>query len=164
MLISIKKKFVFFSNPKCGTTSIESALSPLCEIKINGTHIGKHLRPSDFANWEQLLSQQHSCKKLLKICTTRHPIDKLVSWYMYRCRPELKIKRPNRYLGETNFAQWCRRSMKQNTEEWFMQPNAQSVVDVVVPLKQIKKLEGFSDTLQILISTKTHLQNPNSQF
>ena len=148
MLISIKKKFVFFSNPKCGTTSIEARLSPLCEISINGTRDGKHLKPSDFTSWETLLRQYHSCEKLLKICTTRHPIEKLISWYTYRSRPELKIKNSQRYLGNTDFSEWCRQEMKKDHDEWFFQSSNDKLdVDIVVPIKYIHKLEKLFSNL-----------------
>lgn len=147
MLISLKKKFVFFSNPKCGTTSIEAGLTPFCEISINRTRDGKHLKPSDFASWEKLLRQYHSCEELLKICTTRHPIEKLISWYTYRSRPELKRKRPERYLGNTDFSEWCHQEMKKDENEWFQSSNDELDVDIVVPIKFIPKLESFFSKL-----------------
>lgn len=141
MLISLKHNFVFFSNPKCATTSIENLFGKHFEIRIDSTKYGKHLRPSEFEKWTDLLAKNHNVPLLDKICTARHPVDKLISWYTYRSRPILKKKRPNRYLGDTDFREFCKAGMKKSGSLFFYNyKRNRYLVDIVVPLEHISRL------------------------
>ena len=158
MIISLKHQFVFFSNPKCATTSIEAALKNHCEIRISGTKYGKHIPPSKFSNWEKLLKTHHNCGKLKKICTARHPIEKIISWYTYRSRNKLKKINPQRYLGDTPFEDFCKSAMQANGNNFFHSSiNSKFLVDVVVPIEYLGHLSEYLESTlgqDLLIPTK----------
>ena len=159
MLISLKHQFVFFSNPKCATTSIESALRAHCEICISGTKYGKHLTPSQFSDWEKILKDRHNCGKLKKICTARHPIEKIVSWYTYRSRDKLKLINPQRYLGGTPFEDFCKSQMQLNGNSFFHSTRSSKfLVDVAVP---IEHLHYLSDYLGSILGKKLLINSAN---
>ena len=157
MLISLKHQFVFFSNPKCATTSIETALKDHCQICILGTKYGKHIRPSKFADWEKLLQNQHNCGTLKKICTARHPIEKIVSWYTYRSRDRLKTINPQRYLGGTSFEDFCKSEMQYNGNKFFYSTKSSKFfVDVAVPIEYLGHLSDYLESIlgqKLLIPT-----------
>ena len=167
MLISLKHQFVFFSNPKCATTSIEAALKEHCEICISGTKYGKHIRPSKFSDWEKLLINQHNCGKLKKICTARHPIEKIISWYTYRSRDKLKTINPQRYLGETPFEDFCKSEMQSNGNNFFYSTKSSKfLVDIAVPIEYLGHLSEYLESilgqkLAIPTANKSHDKTKN---
>ena len=144
MLVSLKHQFAFFSNPKCATTSIENYLKDHCEISINSTKYGKHIRPENFAGLRSFLRDQCNVTSLKTICTDRNPVDKLISWYTYRSRPRLKIKNSSRYLGDTDFRDFCRARMQKFPLKFYYNMQKSSYeVDFVVPLEHLYLLEAF---------------------
>ena len=144
MLVSLKHQFAFFSNPKCATTSIEQYLTKHCEISINSTKFGKHVKPRDFTKLSLFLESQCNITSIKKICTARHPIDKIISWYAYRSRPKLKNSRPDRYLGNINFKSFCRAQMQRNPINFFYNfTKSKFEVDFIIPIEHLKSLEIF---------------------
>ena len=123
MLISLKYNFIFFSNPKCATTSIENAIKKYREISLNSVNIGgKHISPHKFKqSWEPFLKEQYPKSiSYQKICTCRHPISKMISWYDYRCRKKLlSTQRKNRYLGNIPFEEWSLNEMQRRDTGFF---------------------------------------------
>lgn len=145
MLISLKYNFVFFSNPKCASTSIENAIKQYCEISLNSVNIGgKHISPQKFEqSWQPFLKKQYPKSiSYQKICTCRHPISKIISWYDYRCREKLlSTKRKNKYLGNTPFEEWCLKEMQKTNTGFFLNNNFKPVVDLIVPMSSLEVLE-----------------------
>ena len=145
MQISIKHGLTFLANPKCGTTSIESALKGRCEINISGTKIGKHLNAHKYLKiWEPFLKSQYPRQTFFIICTTRDPISKLISWYQYRSRSKL-IRSP-KYLGNTDFKEWCESKMLESTPAdhfFYDHEKDKLLVDIPVPISQFKRLDHF---------------------
>ena len=151
MLVSLKHQFAFFSNPKCATTSIENYLKDHCEISITSTKLGKHLKPKNFKKLERVLKKEFKIGDITKICTARHPVEKIISWYIYRSRPQLKTRKPDRYLGNTDFRSFCAESMQHAALDFFYEQERDACyVDYVVPIEHLTRLENFfSNTLGI---------------
>lgn len=151
MLVSLKYNFVFFSNPKCATTSIENAIKKYCEISLNSVNIGgKHISPHKFKkSWGPFLRRQYpKSSSYQKICTCRHPISKLISWYDYRCRKKLLAsKRKDKYLGDIPFEEWCLNEMKQTNTGFFLNKDFKSEVDLAIPITSLDVLEKHFCTI-----------------
>lgn len=143
MLISISKKLVILSNAKCGTTSIRAALSKKCEIRVGTTPQLKHINASKFTKiWEPFLSEKLGIDNPFVICTTRPPTSKIVSWYKYRSRGQ--IKGTKRYLGDIPFRDFCANCMKKQADKFFFDESTYKPwVDIAVPLENISILEAF---------------------
>ena len=145
MQISIKHGLTFLANPKCGTTSIESALKGRCEIDISGTKIGKHLDAQKYLRvWKPFLESQYPKRDFFIICTTRDPISKLISWYQYRSRS--KLFQSSRYLGNTEFEEWCKSKMlspKPADHFFYNHEKNKLLVDIPVPISQFTRLDHF---------------------
>ena len=94
MLIFIKEKLVFFATPKTASTSIETTLGNLCEVRLSKHPSVKH---TPYRKYKRLLEpfvqtvipEEPDC-----IAAFREPLDWLGSWYRYRARTEL-IGKPN---------------------------------------------------------------------
>lgn len=79
VLVSIKNRIALLSNPKCGTTSIEHALSGKCEIRTTNTAYFKHTDAVTFSKiWKPFLNKELGIHDLLTICSTRSPSSKLL--------------------------------------------------------------------------------------
>ena len=143
MLISLEKEIALLSNPKCGTTSIEKALGNKCDIKMTATKYFKHTDAYTFEKkWKPFLASQLGIKNLLSICTTREPTSKIISWYKYRSRPQLKGA--NRYLGDTPFREFCSQQMQLQADAFFFDVETKKLlVDIVVPIENIEILKTF---------------------
>ena len=145
MQISIKRGLTFLANPKCGTTSVEGAIKGRCEINISGTNIGKHLNAHKYlSTWEPFLRSQYPRQNFFVVCTTREPISKLISWYQYRSRSQLL--RSSKYLGNTNFEEWCKAKMLESKAPdhfFYCHEEDRLLVDIPVPMSQFKRLDHF---------------------
>ncbi len=100
MLIFIKEKLVFFATPKTASTSIETTLGTLCEIRLSKNPALKH---TPYRKYKRLLEpfvQTVMPEKPDCVAAFREPVDWLSSWYRYRSRKEL-IGKPNSTHGLT---------------------------------------------------------------
>jgi len=143
MLISLEKEIAILANPKCGTTSIENAIANKCDIKMTKTKYLKHTNAHTFEKkWKPFLASQLGIKNLLTICTTREPTSKIISWYKYRSRPQ--IKGSKRYLGDTPFHEFCSQQMQSQADAFFFDAETKKLlVDIVIPIEKIEILEDF---------------------
>ncbi len=94
MLIFIKERLVFFATPKTASTSIETTLGNLCEIRLSRHPSVKH---TPYRKYKRLLEPFVSTIIDVppdRIAAFREPVDWLGSWYRYRSRQEL-IGTPN---------------------------------------------------------------------
>lgn len=107
MLISTKKKFVFLSNYKCASTSIESVLKEHCELILTGPKF-KHLPIDKFNKYIKPLLETMGFYDFETYCIVRDPIDYVFSWYRYRQRDELKKVKSIRYTGDVTFDQFVK--------------------------------------------------------
>lgn len=86
MLISLTKRFVFISNTKTASTSLESALDTYAEIRARFTSADKH------ATWQQVQQKYYFLFKergyrpetFFRFGIIRDPVDWFVSWYNFR--------------------------------------------------------------------------------
>lgn len=124
MLASVEKSFVLLSNPKTGTTSLESAFRKFADIKTGGSPKWKHI------NYDRMTAifgdyfERQGCKIY---GVARHPADALVSWYRYRTRKQLKSPRHqwhDKYTGDIPFSQFM--------EEWANKSTRRARVPVSV--------------------------------
>lgn len=89
MLIFLKERLVFFATPKTASTSIETTLGTLCEIRLSKLPSVKH---TPYRKYKRLLEPfvstvmdgEPDC-----VAAFREPVDWLGSWYRYRGRKEL---------------------------------------------------------------------------
>jgi hypothetical protein len=89
MLIFIKEKLVFFATPKTASTSIETTLGTLCEIRLSKHPSVKH---TPYRKYKRLLEPFVATvmsSEPDRIAAFREPVDWLGSWYRYRSRREL---------------------------------------------------------------------------
>jgi hypothetical protein len=89
MLIFIKERLVFFATPKTASTSIETTLGNLCEIRLSRHPSVKH---TPYRKYKRLLEPFVSTiidPLPDRIAAFREPVDWLGSWYRYRSRQEL---------------------------------------------------------------------------
>lgn len=89
MLIFLKERLVFFATPKTASTSIETTLGTLCEIRLSKHPSVKH---TPYRKYKRLLEPFVSTvmdSEPDRIAAFREPVDWLGSWYRYRGRREL---------------------------------------------------------------------------
>ncbi len=87
MIISKRGNFIYFANPKTGTTAIENALLPHATIFIGDDPVLKHLGVNQYKKLiEPFLENLGISTNLDRIGVIRHPIEWMISWYKYRKR------------------------------------------------------------------------------
>jgi hypothetical protein len=95
MRISHKRKFVFLSNPKCGSSSIRRLLNPVTDIKgedhpkkpLVMMHIHADALKSYFEHEDYKGKSVDSWDNYYKFTTIRNPFKKMVSQYFFS-RPD----------------------------------------------------------------------------
>ena len=90
MLISVDKRLAFLAMPKTGTTSIETALEPHCEIRFGRSPKTKHTTMRAFERFMLPYLKSLDAEDTEVFCVIREPVDWLGSWYRYRSRDGLK--------------------------------------------------------------------------
>lgn len=82
MRCSINRKFVFVSNPKCGTTSIRKALNPFSNIRSGKNKAFKNHWPARRIR-KELAALGHDWNDFYSFMTIRNPWQKVASLYVY---------------------------------------------------------------------------------
>lgn len=107
MLASITNKFVLLCNPKCGTTALEKAYVKHCEVRMYGAEKWKHLNYRGLTDVFGDYFQRQGCDIFV---TIRHPLETLQSWYRYRSRTDLLVRKPALSVAGISFdeffAEW----------------------------------------------------------
>ena len=98
MLISLSNNIAILAMTKTGTTSVEAALAPHCEIAMSGAPSVKHIQFRKFDRFVRPFLSSVGHDSVETACVMRDPIDWLMSWYRYRQRPEITGK-PNSTSG-----------------------------------------------------------------
>lgn len=118
MRLSVQHQFAFLCIPKCGSTSVERAIAPYCEVLIGGDPSLKHLNAKKFhRNIRPLLHKVDPRQEIEIFCIMREPMDRIRSWYQYQLRPELANpghKRHQRYTGNVSFEQFIEAIMEKD--------------------------------------------------
>lgn len=110
MLIKYRgnKKFIFIANRKCASSSIEaSQIGKIADLKITRTPIGKHMTIDEvYERFDWIFAEdEFNFHKFLKFGIIRDPLARVISWYNFRSRPELK-NNPNKYTANLSFGEF----------------------------------------------------------
>lgn len=88
--ISHQHRFIYFSNPKCGSNTVRAILDPFAEMTEHSARpLYTHIRPVELRNVCRESSWEFF-DEYFKFTTTRNPWDRLVSLYEMIKRREIK--------------------------------------------------------------------------
>jgi hypothetical protein len=87
MLVSLRRHLAYIAVPKTGTTALEQALAPHCDICLVGK--AKHMKMRAFERYMLPYLQYMGLEEIETVCVVREPVDWLGSWYRYRSRDYL---------------------------------------------------------------------------
>ncbi|MGB0497885.1 MAG: gamma-glutamyl kinase [Rubricella sp.] len=85
MIASASRGIAILAMTKTGTTALEEALAPHCDIVITGPPPLKHMPLRRFDRRIRPLLEKEN-RRIETACLFREPIDWLGSWYRYRAR------------------------------------------------------------------------------
>lgn len=88
MIASVRHKIAILALTKTGTTAIETAVSPYCEVFMSGAPGLKHMTLRKFNRFVRPILETVGCQAET-VCLVREPEDWLGSWYRYRQRPNI---------------------------------------------------------------------------
>jgi Sulfotransferase family len=101
--------FVFLSMPKAGSTVLQRHFARHAELLFRQPPGMKHMSAVTFeatmAPW--LARYGHPRESYETLCLVRHPIDRAVSWWKYRSRPEMA--RTHNSTADLTFAEFAER-------------------------------------------------------
>lgn len=100
MMISVPAKVAFLAMPRAGSTSVERALEPICDIQFRENPRVKHM---NYRRYNNHMGRYLKAMKIDGVITTalfREPIEWLGSWYRYRSRPDA-LGTPNSTAGKS---------------------------------------------------------------
>lgn len=83
MLFSEKAKLGFLAMPKAGSTSIEQALRPHCDISYSNSPHFTHMTARLFNTHMRPYFKHRKIEGVETCCLMRHPVSWLGSWYRY---------------------------------------------------------------------------------
>jgi hypothetical protein len=104
MLVSTQHRLAYLALPKTGTSSLEAALSPLCDIRFVGSPRVKHMTAQTFHRFIMPYLRRIGVPEVETVCVVREPVDWLGSWYRYLGRRTLR--RSPRSTRRLSFAQF----------------------------------------------------------
>jgi hypothetical protein len=124
--------FVFLSMPKAGSTVLQKHFARHAMILFRQPPGMKHMSAVTFeatmAPW--LARYGHPREGYQTMCLVRHPLERAVSWWKYRSRPEAQGQ-PN-WTGELSFAEFADRlisgEVPLGTSANFVTDNAGAVI------------------------------------
>jgi hypothetical protein len=123
MIFLYHARLVILSQPKTGTTALDSALAPRASIVVNNPPPLKHMRYGRFmqfvAPWIKAQAGLDRADYEV-VSVMREPVDWLGSWYRYRTRDALKDavnkKKRRSYSGHVSFDAFVREALKPKAE------------------------------------------------
>lgn len=127
MLISLKSNLAFLAMPKTGSTAIEAAIGPMCEIRFEGHPRVKHMNARRFERHMRPYLSGIGHGEIETFCLMREPIDWLSSWWRYRQRPQINGE-PQSTKNMT-FSQFARRYMEGDAKVSTIGSQARFVTD-----------------------------------
>jgi hypothetical protein len=83
MLVSVEAKLAFLAMPKAGSTAIEHALKPYCDIIYSGRSDFTHMTARLFNSHMRTYFKHRKIDGIETTCLMRHPVSWLSSWYRY---------------------------------------------------------------------------------
>jgi len=160
MKLSVSHNFAFLCNPKCGSTSIERAISKYCRVSLGGHPTLKHINAKTYhRHVVPLLRKAGIAGKIETFCIIREPVERIFSWYRYQMRPQLRDpshKAHAKYTGDMTFEEFVlgyisgkktARSRKIGRQSDFMTLSDRSVgVDKIFRLDDMAGVENYLST------------------
>lgn len=99
--------FVFLSMPKAGSTALQRHFGRHAEILVRQPPGIKHMSAATFetvmAPWFERFG--HPRASYETVCLVRHPVDRALSWWRYRSRPEVAAAKSTRSTTFAEFAE-----------------------------------------------------------
>lgn len=165
MLISLKNDLAVLAMPKTGTTSIEAALAPHCDISFTGNPVTKHMPVRKYGRFIRPYLASIGHDQVKTTCLFRHPVDWLASWYRYRQREALKGHKNS--TADISFDEFATSYMSEKPEA-FAKLGRQStfVTDkdgkvAIDTLFRYENFESFTDFLQKQFACKLDFDRLN---
>jgi len=93
MLISYAQSLVLFATPKTGSTALEYALAPSCDLRLTGAPARRHTTMQTYEARMEARVRALCPDEPELVALVREPLDWLGSWYRYRARPGMKVPR-----------------------------------------------------------------------
>lgn len=145
MLISVKRRFVFVSNTKSASTSIETVLLPFCEIGRDGTPDRKHTWMADAVREYAFLFERPGFEPntFFKFGVLRDPVDWIMSWYRYRKGNQVAAPLPASMTFEQfwEMGDWNKiipdTVEKRLQSQFFLGKDGKQLVDFIIPYTAI---------------------------
>jgi len=145
LLISLSRRFVFIANLKTASTSIERALAPFAEIRLDRSEWGKH---AGLARAEALAGQMPTPVDIApfrKFGIIRDPVEWLYS--LYRSHRHGKFARiAALFTGRMDFdrfiAEWCERNADQCAPQHlrFLDGKGRHGLELTVPYEALEAI------------------------
>lgn len=146
MLIGVRRRIVFVANTKTGSTAIEQALAPHCEIMRAGTPAHKHMPIARLPQEYGFLFNQpgHQLETYFKFGVMRDPVAWILSWFRYRKGNQVESRLP----ADMTLAEfWARRDWniqradgtKYLQSDLFTGANGHVLVDVIIPHHELDR-------------------------
>lgn len=169
--IKTQKRFIFISNAKCASTSIEAVLEKYSHIVIKDPPYLKHMSYLEMVdNFDFLFSKSgFEPNTFYKFAIIREPIDWIVSWFNYRSREELKNsahKDRGTYLGNVTFDDYINRIEEdwvKNQSDRFIDRQGKNAMDFMIRYENLEKdfqyvmnQIGIDETIIIPHKNKSH--------
>lgn len=87
MLTHIEGGFAYLGMTKTGSTSVENAIRPLCQIMFTRDHRVTHMPGHHFEKYIRPFLDDMGMTGIDSVCQLRNPLDWLESWWRYRAKP-----------------------------------------------------------------------------
>lgn len=87
MLLHLNGNFAYLALTKSGSTSVENALRPHCQIMFTGDHRVSHMPAHHFERFLRPYLAEAGFGNIETVAQLRHPISWLESWWRYRSKP-----------------------------------------------------------------------------
>lgn len=165
VLISLKNNLAFLAMTKTGSTSIETALAPFCDILFTQAPRVKHMQARKFERFLRPYLVNLNYTEIETTCLFRDPVDWLGSWYRYRQRGSLKGHQNS--TAEITFDQFVE-SYLSDVPEPFAKVGYQSQFVMTngneIGITHLFRYEAFSEYQQFLslrFGQKLHFENLN---
>ncbi len=88
MLLHLNGNFAYLALTKSGSTSVENALRPHCQIMFTGDHRVSHMPAHHFERFLRPYLAEAGFANIETVAQLRHPISWLESWWRYRSKPQ----------------------------------------------------------------------------
>ena len=149
MLIGVEKRFIFVSNTKAASTSVEHLLMPYTEVVCLGNSERKH-RPMKkvLTSFPFLFDQpKFQPESFFRFGVMRHPLEWIQSWYRYRKGNQVADPLTEN-MGFSAF--WARKDWniqrqdgtKYLQSQMFCADDGQVLVDVIIPYARLNEMLG----------------------